>query len=190
MSLYQSIDSTTEVATLKEVKDYLRIDHNHEDALLNSINPAARKWAENFCQRSFFTQTWVLKLDSFPTINCIELLMSPIASVTTIKYYDADNSLQTWDSSNYNIDTNSRIGRIEAVDTWPTTYDKLNAVEITYVAGLTDVDNIPAYVKIAILIMCADMYEARQNIFVGTQVNVKKTSELLLEPYKIYYAYK
>jgi uncharacterized phiE125 gp8 family phage protein len=190
MSLRQSVDSTSEVVTLDEAKQSLRIDHNEDDSYINGLIKASRKWAEDYCQRSFFTQTWVMELDSFPNINCIELLMSPIASVSSIKYYDADNTQQTWDSSNYRVDTGSRIGRIEAVDTWPTTYDILNAVEITYVAGESSISSVDEGIKTAIKIMVGDLYELRQNVIVGSQVNVRNTTEILLNSYKIYYAYK
>lgn len=190
MGLRRSVDSTSELISLQDLKNHLRIDHDDDNALLEGIRKGARKWAENYCQRSFFTQTWVLELDHFPDTDCIELLMSPIQSVSSIKYYDSSDVQQTWSSSEYRVDANSQIGRIQPVNDWPNVYEKQNAVEITYVAGNTSLSDIPDYVKTGVMIQCGDMYELRQNVVIGSQINVRNTTELLLDSYKVYYAYQ
>jgi uncharacterized phiE125 gp8 family phage protein len=188
----KTVDSVTEVVTLTEAKAFLNISHSDDDTLISSLIKAARLWAENYIERSLFTQTWVLTMDKFPPNGkVIDLLKGPVASVTTLKYYDVDNSLQTWGSSNYVLDLNSIIARIEDVDGWPSTYDRINAVEVTYVAGETDATAIPNDIENAIKMKIADMYEVRQNVIIGNQVNiVGDGSRELLDHYKVYYAIK
>jgi len=189
MSLSRKTDSTTELVTLQEAKDFLRVTFNDDNSLIDSLRKAARKWCDNYASISFFTQTWTLRLDGFPGDDRhIELWRPPVQSVTSVKYYDSNNSLQTWDSSNYIVDTKSNTARIDAINSYPDTYDRVDAVEVEYIAGYADIDDVPEDIKQAVLILIADFYEIRQNVIVGSQVNERNVTRMILDQYKDYYA--
>ena len=190
MSLKRTTDSTLEVVTLQEAKDFLNVNYDDHNSLIDSLRKASRKWCENYASISFLTQTWTLKLDHFPSEE-IELWMPPIQSVTSVKYYDQDNSFQTLDSSLYNVDINSNTARIQHVnDDWPDTYDRVDAVEVIYVAGYSDIDEVPEDIIVAVKHLIADFYEIRQNVIIGSQVNERNVTRMILDQYKDYYAIK
>lgn len=66
---YRSLVRATEPAanpvTLAEAKLHLRIDSSAEDSLISNLITAATRWAEDYCDRTFCTTQWTMRLDSF-----------------------------------------------------------------------------------------------------------------------------
>jgi len=187
MSYKRTVDSATELISLPDAKLHLRVDHDDDDSLIDAIRASARKWAEKYAERSFFTQTWVRNLDVFPdSLDVIELLNGPVQSVTTLKYFDEDDVQQTWDASNFRVDINSQVARIEAVDSFPDTFDRIDAIEITYLAGETDIADVDEEIVTAVKVFIADLYENRESFIKGTQVNMIDIVKMLLNQFKVY----
>ena len=131
------------------------------------------------------TQTYNIFYDEFPPY--IDLQVGDVASVTHIKYYDADNTLQTLAASNYDVDTKVRPGRIyESEDgDFPNTYERPNAVEVEFIVGGTASD-VPAPIIQSIYIIVGRYYENRQDVVMGTQVNeLPLMVDHLLTPYRL-----
>jgi hypothetical protein len=80
------------------------------------------------------TQVWKLYLDSSEVREYIELNKSPLISVDSVQYYDAENALQTLNANQYERDIVGDPCRIR-VPSWPTVYDRMNAVCITFTCG-------------------------------------------------------
>jgi len=121
----------------------------------------------------------------------IELRRGPLQSVNSLKYYNESNVLTTWDASNYLIAEELDVPVIDSDNDWPTDlFDRTDAVEITYITGYDDVADIPQAIKQAILMIVGHLYENRQDVIVGSQVNAMPlSSRSLLDPYKIYHFY-
>ena len=167
---------------VQEVKDYLKIVGNDEDAMLQGLITSARLWCENFTNRSFIKQTRTQYMDEFwqPKVNnrqsssCIELLKGPLldvsgATVISVKYYDENDTLQTLSPSAYWIDSKSPIPRIYVKESWPATKVRPNAVEIEYWAGYgTTGVSVPSYFKDAMQMYIAHCYENRVPEITGT----------------------
>lgn len=62
-----------EFVSLAEVKEYLRIDDDNEDMLLQSLITAARLYCENYQKQAYGTQTLRLSLSGGEYGNVIEL---------------------------------------------------------------------------------------------------------------------
>lgn len=80
------------------------------------------------------------------------------------------------------MDTASEPGRIRLAYgvSWPTTYDRANAVEIRFVAGTTAA-NVPENLKAAIKVLAAELHEFREESVTGTIINrVEKQINRLL----------
>lgn len=125
---------------LSEVKKYLRVDHSEDDELLALMLSAARQRAEAVTRRAFLFQTLELSLDGFPTLSGepIELPRPPLLSLVAVRYIDTAGVQQTWDSSNYQLDTSSLVARLRPKPnvTWPSTLvGKIASVKIEYQAG-------------------------------------------------------
>jgi hypothetical protein len=54
-----------EPVTLAEAKLHLRIDNTDDDDLISALITTARRWAEDYCDRTFIVSFYTLSLDSF-----------------------------------------------------------------------------------------------------------------------------
>jgi uncharacterized phiE125 gp8 family phage protein len=173
----------TEIYTLQEVKDYLKVDDATEDTLITNLLQSARQAAERYLNQALITQTITEKLDRLSS-PIIYLSVSPVISVSSFQYQDGNNVTQTFDSNYYVVDTFEKPARIalSSGKTWPTLYGNINDVTITYTAGYsTESSGVPAQIKQAILLMVTDAYDNRQDY-------VKKlptASEYLLDQYRV-----
>ncbi len=178
---------TTTPISLAEAKSFLRIDSDFDDdnTYITSLINVATSVVEEFTRRRLITQTFNIFYDEFPPY--IDLQIGEVASVTHIKYYDESNALQTLASSNYDVDTKIRPGRIYQSEDgdFPNTFDRPNAVEVEFVVGASASD-IPAPIIQGIFIIIGRYYENRQDVVMGTQVNeVPLMVNHLLTPYRL-----
>lgn len=96
----------------------------------------------------------------------IRLPRSPASSITTIKYYDVSGTQQTMSSTVYQTDFVSQPARVLPAynQAWPATqWPRLNAVEITFVAGYGAAASSVSYQVIeAVKMLAAHWYENRE----------------------------
>lgn len=182
MSFHRTTDAATEPLTTAEAKLHLKVDSSDDDAIVDRLIKAARRFAERYTERSFITQTWTLYLDGFP--DTIELLYGPVSAVSSIQYVDSDGVTQTLDVADYTVDLKSKVARVESVDAWPDTDDILNSVIITYVAGFGSASSVPEDIKAAILLIIGKMYDTRED----TIKKMPTHAEWLLDSHKVYHA--
>lgn len=177
--MYQRTKIVTAAAnppvTLTEAKAHLRVDFTNDDTLITTLINVAAEYAENRLGRALITQTWDLYLDEFPSKTIIEIPFSPLQSITFVKYYDKDNVLQTWATSNYDVDTISEPARVIQSNTgnsFPSTYNRPNAVNVRFIAGYgaTSV-NVPEIIRAGIKLLISHFYENREAILVSGSVS-------------------
>lgn len=166
----------------------LKVDSTEEDDLIEILIQAARELVEEKTHSSLITQTRVMKLEYFPRGTEMTLPFGPVQSVTSIKYYDLNEDEQTLNSSEYWVDNHSGIARVIVKDTWPATYDRPNAVEVTYVCGYgSSGSSVPAALRKAILLLVGHFYENRQNVIVSGSptgvIEIPFGAEVLIAPY-------
>ena len=155
-----TVDATAEPVTAEELRDWLRLDDTSQDTMLEGMITAARVAVEQHTHRAFVEKTIKQSLAGFPASGCIELLFPPLDSVSSVKYYDTDGTEQTIDSSNYIVDANRTVGLIQGVDnfSWPSSYERSDAVNVTFVTGKADAE-ITKTAKVLIKLIAADLYE-------------------------------
>tara|TARA_R100000664_G_scaffold30954_1_gene44062 strand:- start:3759 stop:4415 length:657 start_codon:yes stop_codon:yes gene_type:complete len=118
-------------------------------------------------------------------LNQIVLPYAPLDSITHVKYYDSSNTQQTWtEDTDYSVNTFiNQKGFIEITKntTYPTLYDRADAIEIKFKAGYgTGDSDVPEPIKTAILLILGSMYEKRED----SVSRLPKASEYLLDPYR------
>lgn len=193
---------------LSFVKDYLRINGEIEDSLLEFIINSASKLIENYLQISLITQTWVLSRDNFDhrvgasreryqqdgvieaTKNYvyneneyIYLPMGRVRSITSLVTYNEGNIPTTFSASSYSLDNTNDKSRLVLNDqeTWPTNLRDNSAVEITYVAGFGDSSaSVPNDIKLAICAIAFNVYEYR------CAPTINSTVASMLSKYKVF----
>ncbi len=186
---------STEPVSLDGAKLHLRVTSEDEDELIRGLIQQARDWVELYTGRALMTQTWDLKLDAFPCEDGpVWLPKPPLVSVTHVKYYDTDGTLQTWATSNYVVDApagpHARVGKIDTaylVD-WPTTREMPNAVQVRFVCGYGVAGQVPAGLKGAMNILMGTWFgPGRESVKVGNIVTpVPHTVDALLWPFKVF----
>lgn len=181
-------DSAVEPITVAEVKAHLRISDQYEDSLIAGLITAARKSVEQITRRSLINQTWRLYLDDFPADIYINLPYPPLVSVTHVKYYDQDGQFVTLNTADYQVDDKATPGSIVLTElgNWPTTeLDKVNAVEVEFVAGYgASAVNIPGPIKLAITHLVSHWFENREPYRDGRMEAIPATFEMILMPYR------
>ncbi|MEN7549314.1 phage head-tail connector protein [Rapidithrix thailandica] len=173
----------SEPLSLEEAKAQLRIEDifTVEDALIGSLITTGRQQVENYCEISLIETTWKAYYDTFPEV--IELPKGKVLSLVEIKYFDEDNQETILPASAIDQDLNSRPALLRAVDSWPATYERMNAVEVTFTAGFgANASDIPEAIKQAIKLFVGAGYAHREDKRAANLL--PRASELLIMPYR------
>jgi uncharacterized phiE125 gp8 family phage protein len=184
----------SEPVSVDEQKLHSRIDAPDDNQFLAVAIAASRQWIEQYLGRQLVTATWTMTLDEFPGDGVIELPRPPLVSVSSVKYYDGDRVLQTFDPASYYVHASgggpeAPMGRIELAEgsAWPTTYDGEGAIEVAFVAGYGADAAVPAQIRQAIQIHAGELYERREQVIVGTISTPSAiTVERLLWPLRVF----
>ncbi len=187
-------NTSTEPVTLSQAKAHLRIESSFttDDTYITTLISVARSICENYVGFLLSNNDDVTYyLDQFPDNEVIDLygLSFKDAGTTVIKYWDSNDSLQTFSSSRYHVDETSIPSRIflDSNASWPTTSDsKPSAIYIQGEAGPNAVD-VPKAIYQAILLTIGHLYENRQSVVIGSgkPYDVPQTAEHLLNTYRV-----
>ena len=161
-SLSESVAPAVEPVSVDEAKRNSDEDDNYRDADFARWITEARRQVEHDARISLITRTNVLKLDSFPDCDFIELPMPPAIAVSSITYLDTDGDSQTWASSSYTLDANRTPGVVflDYLESYPLTRGDRNSVTVTYTAGYgTAPSSVPGEAKSAILLLVKQRYD-------------------------------
>jgi uncharacterized phiE125 gp8 family phage protein len=156
------------------------------DPMLAMLIKAARQVAEDKTGRGLITQTWEQVLDEFPEEG-IRVGMLPIQSITSVKYYDVDGVLQTMDSADYVLDSDTMPGWVMPAYgiSWPSTYDMVNAVIVRFVSGYGSTgSSVPAEIRMWISAQVAAAYDNPNGLMSGN-AQALPFMDGLLDAYRI-----
>lgn len=188
---------TLKPVTVSDLSSQMRADLTGETALIELYISAVTAKAENYTKRALVTQTWELTLDCFPCssslsgniqrIGAISLPLSPVQSITSIKYLDASGVLQTLASTEYSLTSDDPNVVVPAYGkTWPDTLMQAGAVVIKYVAGYgATAASIPEAIRIWIMLNVATLYENRETVVIGkgSLVELNTMADSLIDDY-------
>ena len=160
--------------SLGDAKAYLRITSTAENDIITRIVSASTGYVESALGRSLISTTWRERLECFYGVN-INLQRCPLASVTSILYYDSAGDEQTWSSDEYHVFTPREVNgfvRLGADYTWPVTETaRPYPITIEYIAGYGDAATaIPAELVQAVYMIVDHWYRYR-GAFIGQTVN-------------------
>lgn len=168
--LTQTVAPAIEPFSVADLKIFLRVSHDDEDALLTDLIVQAREDVERFTGQQLITATWVMRLDGFPSDGSpIKLPKSPVQSAT-IEYIDLDGVTQTLAPAVYDVDIYRVNARIVLAynQSWPSVRSDINSVIITYVSGYgAAAEDVPQTFKGAMRLLIGHWYENREATIVG-----------------------
>jgi len=158
--------ASTYITTVADAfQNHLRVDtYAQEDqTYLATLLETAQRHVERYTNRVFNDTVYYFYLSDFPK-GGIVLPFSPVKSIASIKYYDADNQEQTWDSGNYFFNRSQEPTKIyydSGVDGPGTYEDRFDAVTVEFTVGYTSPEEAPAGCQSAVYMLLSDMYENR-----------------------------
>jgi len=183
--------ATSTAVSLDEVKAHLKIASASDNTYLTNLISVATEMVQNYTGQILITSTIDLTLPYF--LNRMDINRTPVSSITHVKYYDSDNSIQTLSDANYtetvskdDSSDQSPVGAsILPSDsfTYPSTYPRMDAVEIRFEAGYEDSDAVPMAIKQAMFLIIGQLYLNRTDMV----YRMPTLSEYLLNPYKLGY---
>jgi len=89
----------TNVVTLADAKEFLRVDSSDEDTTITALLDAAVAWVEDYCNRSFTAGgSAVFHLERWRNAA---LAYGPVTAITHVKYNDTAGAEQTLAASKY-----------------------------------------------------------------------------------------
>jgi len=186
-SLKENTLATNPLFTTAEAKDFLKVDTTADDTLIDNLIKAATQSCEVYTNRYFLDTVVTQYADKWSDINT--LYKSPVSSITHIKYYDSNDSLQTLDGSVYLVDEVSQPARIglKPNQSFPNLADRINAIEVKYTVGYGETSSdVPEGIRQAVLITIGNWYENRQSVVTGTiATQLPLSSQYLLNQYKV-----
>lgn len=144
---------------------------------------AAREMVEANAQVALMNQTWVLKLDGWPTGEpVIDLHIHPVQSITSVTYLDETGASQPWSSANYQLIRSkfrSLLFKPDADVEFPTITTTIRRpITITFLAGYPDPTTdttdamkrakVPRAATMAMSLLLGHWFRNRESVLVGS----------------------
>lgn len=167
-----------EPVSIDEARAYLRIDHDDEDGLIQTLIKAGRSVIENATGRALVRQGWMVRLPGFPA-DRIELPRVPCLSVDEVVYLDPGGESQVMPKGDY-TEAGSDPAFLLPRKRWPATNRAPLPVRIMYMAGYGTAADVPDDLKYALLLLIGQGYETRTADLRDLPFSV----DALLAPYK------
>jgi hypothetical protein len=156
-----------EIITLGDVKNYVRIDSDDDNAIITNMITQARIWCENYISRDIVPKNRTYYMDS--TSGLFDLPFAPVATIVSVTVEGEAATYTEYGLDDLSIELNGGPS---------------NNVKITYTtAGLND-----GLIKQALLQMVSNYYDNRADFEIGKAVNEIPTNvKSILSGYKSMY---
>jgi uncharacterized phiE125 gp8 family phage protein len=171
----------SEPVSLSEAKLFLRVDHDAEDELIETLIGAAREAVEAGIGRALVTRRVRESLDIWrrDAVGGAALGLGPVTNVVAVRLR-ADNGAQSViDPERYRLEGNRDRPRLVFPSGFPATLRSAGGIEIEYDAGYADeAGDLPIALRLATLQIVASLYELRQG-----ETGVPETARALMRPF-------
>jgi uncharacterized phiE125 gp8 family phage protein len=168
--------------TLAEAKAHLRVTDTNEDPLIAAMIDAAVSHLDGYhgiLGRCMVTQTWRQDAKDFPKEFVLPFV--DVQSVT-VAYSDTNNAAQVYSAASYHLVNTAGGSQIVLAKnaTWPSVYDRPDAVRVTMVCGFAAV---PQALKMAILLHVGALFENRASESAGALMPF--AYDALIAPFRV-----
>lgn len=189
MTLTLTAPPAAEPVALADIKAFLKIEHDDEDALIGALVAAARLHVEAAVRRVLIAQGWRLTLDAWPVAGAagrrIDIPLGPVLEIGTLAVLDAAGIPRPLDPAAWTADTSGIPARIEVRDAPPPGLP-LGGIRIDYTAGYGGPADVPAPLVQAVRLIAAHWYETREPVAFGGPAHlVPETIAALIAPYRV-----
>lgn len=178
--------SGTELITLDEARDYLRVDHTDDNAYITELIKIARMQVFNDTNTAVVETEITEYFDKFPSDGIITLRYAgELANSPVITYYNSDNTLSTLNFvGNWQRVSNSGMPTIQFYNT-PSLYDRQDAISLHYHVKPQNDDSIRT-LKIAMYLLIGHFYDNRSAVTFGSPKELPIGYQRIINQYKNY----
>jgi uncharacterized phiE125 gp8 family phage protein len=183
----QTVAPSDTPVSVTEVKAQLDITYTDKDTLITGLLNAAVSMLDGWSGilgRCLVTQTWRQDYDDFR--SCLRLPLFPVASITSVKYFDTSAAEQTIDPSNYTLRHDERGAYVEFKSTYsfPALNVEAAAVNVIYVCGSAAAD-VPPAIKNAIMLLVRHWFDNPSAVVVGVPAQTMPMAvDALIAPFR------
>lgn len=179
--------------SLAAAKEVLKVEHDQEDALIESLIEAATELLDGdkgdlgLCLEP---QTWEWTRPGFATPygEPLRLPLAPVISIEAIEYLDPDGALQTLASDAYQLDPDCTPARLYRAPwaSWPAVAGSPAAVTIRFRAGHPE--GTPAPLLNVMRMLITRWFYYRNDVSVGKSVaELPFGAERLIRKYRVWH---
>lgn len=161
MSAFLLTPPATEPLTLAEAKQFLRVEHADDDAIIATLIAAARTQVESAARCALIAQTWRFVCDRWPADGGIALKRGPLLSVAAVRVFDAEGDAIAVDPVTFVLD---KASLAIAAPPWslPVPGRSAAGIEIDVVLGFgSAAASVPEPLRQAVRLLLAHWYENR-----------------------------
>ncbi|MCY4129019.1 MAG: hypothetical protein OXG15_07230 [Gammaproteobacteria bacterium] len=141
---------------------------------------------------AMLAQTWLLTFDNFKWSSPIDLLGWPVNNLVSIKYAENEQSeIQTLNPNLYSLVKERTIAQVYPINTdgewsyWPTDLDyRPGKVQVEYTLGAASAADVPADLKMALLMMIGKWFMAREGLVSMNLSEIPSGSTAILNKYR------
>lgn len=159
MGLKTITPSTEYPITLAEAKEHCYITIDDDDTLIQSMISTATELCQNYIGQQLKSATFEQSEQEWDNFN---LLKNPIGTLSSIKYYDENDNLQTLSHNDFfyidDYQLPNRLVMKQGAD-FPSLSNRINPILITYSSYMSD---IPSPILSWIKIQVATFYKHRE----------------------------
>lgn len=158
---------TVEPWTVAELKTFLRVEHDADDAVIASLLAAARSQVEALTRRALLLQSWRLSYESWPRDGRIRPRLGPLRALTAARVIDAAGGAQAIDVGRFVVDVAGGVIAAPA-DALPQPGRGI-ALDVELGFGATP-SEVPELLRHAVRTLAAHWYDNRGLVAVGSSV--------------------
>jgi uncharacterized phiE125 gp8 family phage protein len=167
MSALLLVAPASEPLSLAETKQFLRVEHDDDDAVITALIAGARSHVEALTRRALLTQTWRLVLDAWPGNGRIAPRIGPLQSLVAARVFDAAGVAHAVDGEQFVIDV---AANVIAAPCWalPMPGRAHAGIELDVICGFGALaSDVPKDILHALRLLVAHWYEHRGVIAIG-----------------------
>lgn len=171
----------SEPISLAEAKLFLRVDHNAEDGLIETLIGAAREAVEAGIGRALVTRRVRESLDIWrrDAASGAVLGLGPVTNVVAVRLLANNGAQSVIDPERYRLEGNRDRPRLVFPSGFPATLRSAGGIEIEYDCGYADeASDLPIALRLATLQIVASLYELRQG-----EGAIPETARALMRPF-------
>lgn len=171
-------------------KAHCRVTSSAEDVFFDRAIPAARRHLESTYGLALITQTHKGTLDAWP-LKPLQLQPYPVSALNSVKVWDGSAlTAQTLSGFQLIAGRPARVA-IAVGGAAPAPARPYAGIEVEFVAGFGDAEDVPEEIIQAMLMLVAHWYENRETVIIGAK-ETKVSSEVtrgvddLMFPYRAF----